>query len=68
MSDALDPKATDEALGKAVEAEEYEHEGVKVKRDPEKLMRVREGLNAEFRIAEQGNILERAQTCAVRRG
>lgn len=68
MSDDLTKEKTDEALGKAVEAEEYEFDGVKEKRDPEKLMRVREGLNAEFRILENGNILDRAQHGVKRRG
>ena len=68
MSDKLNQEITDEALGKAVEVEEYEHEGRRVKRDPEKIMRVRDNLNAEFRVAAKGNILERAQHGAVKRG
>lgn len=67
MSDTLDQTVTDEALADAIEAEEFEFDGVKEKRDPEKLMRVRENLNAEFRVAKDGNILERAQCGAVRR-
>ncbi|MBI9079180.1 MAG: hypothetical protein JEY79_05510 [Pseudodesulfovibrio sp.] len=67
MSDTLNKDATDKALGKAVEAEEFEKEGRKVKRDPEKLLRVRENLNAEFRVAENGNILERACHGVVKR-
>ncbi len=67
MSDTLNKDATDEALAKAVDTEEFEFDGVKEKRDPEKLMRVRDGLNAEFRVAKDGNILERACHGAVRR-
>lgn len=67
MSDKLTKDATDEALGKAIDTEEHEFDGVKEKRDPDKLMRVRDGLNAEFRIKEHGNILERATSCSVSR-
>ncbi|WP_285906845.1 hypothetical protein [Pseudodesulfovibrio pelocollis] len=65
---AVRPEVPDEALGSAIEAEEYEHDGRRVKRDPEKLMRVREGLNAEARVARSGNVLERAVVGAVRQG
>lgn len=68
MTDTLDKTATDEALANAIEAEEKDFDGVKTRRDPEKLMRVREGLNAEARVAEKGNVLERASHCVVRRG
>jgi hypothetical protein len=62
------PEVADEALGHAIEAEEYEHEGQRVKRDPEKLLRVREGLAAEARVARSGNVLERAMVGAARQG
>lgn len=69
MSDdsRLDQTSTDNALADAIEAEEYERDGRKVKRDPLKLSRLRDDLNAEARVARDGNVLQRAMTGSVRR-
>ena len=59
MSDKLDKEAIDESVAKAIEAEEFERKGVSVKRDPLKLMDVRDRLNAEERVREAGNVFQR---------
>ncbi len=51
-----------------MEAEEYEQDGRSAKRDPDKLMRVREQLNAEERVATQGNVFQRGGILVSRRG
>jgi hypothetical protein len=68
MSDTLNKDAADQALANAVDTEEFTFDGVTEKRDPEKLMRVREDLNAEFRTRDKGNVLQRAGHCVMRRG
>lgn len=68
MSDKLNQESTDEALGKAVDAEEYEREGRKVKRNLREIRGLRDELRTEDRVREHGNILARAQHGAVRRG
>ncbi len=67
-TEKLDQIARDEALANAMEAEEYEQDGRSAKRDPDKLMRVREQLNAEERVATQGNVFQRGGILVSRRG
>lgn len=68
MSDKLDQEVRDETLADAMVAEEYEQDGRSAKRDPEKLMRVRDQLNAEDRVKNQGNIFQRGGILVSRRG
>ncbi len=67
MSDKLNQDVRDETLIHAMEAEEYEQDGRSVKRDPEKLLRIRDQLTSEERVRTRGNIFQRGGIFASRR-
>ena len=68
MTDDFTKDSTEDALVKTVEAEEYERAGRKVRRSNLRtLFDVSREVGAEERTRSNGNILERAQHCAVKR-
>ncbi|WFS63447.1 hypothetical protein LF599_04595 [Pseudodesulfovibrio thermohalotolerans] len=67
MSDKLNQDVRDETLANAMEAEEYEQDGRTVKRDPEKLLRVRDELVSEERARTRGHVFQRGGIFASRR-